>query len=395
MLDWLIIGGGIHGTYLSHVLQRRGVAPERLRVLDPHAQPLARWRACTANTGMRFLRSPGVHHLDRDAESLIKFCAAAPESDEAAWFAAPYHRPALALFDAHTDALIEQHGLARLRIVGEATGLQPCRGGWRVETSRGGIEARRVILAIGMSEQPARPDWAQPLYAPGAALHHIFDPAFQRDSLPAWTAVVVVGGGITAVQTALALANRAPGTVTWLARHGLREHQFDSDPCWMGPKCLAGFAQEPDPVRRRAIIQQARHRGSVPPDVARSLQAALDCGHLTQRIATVERATLTADGAITLTLAAGAGSITAERVVLATGFDQQRPGGAWLAQAIDAYGLPCAPCGYPLVDATLCWRAGLYVTGPLAELELGPAARNIIGARHAGARLVEVGKGEM
>jgi hypothetical protein len=51
-------------------------------------------------------------------------------------------------------------------------------------------------------------------------------------------------------------------------------------------------------------------------------------------------------------------------------------------------GLPCAGCGYPLVSPRLEWASGLFVTGPLAELELGPTARNIAGARAAGERLL-------
>lgn len=77
MLDWLIIGGGIHGTHLALVLTRRaGVAPERLRILDPHPTLLARWHACTANTGMTFLRSGAVHHLDLHPEALARFAKA-------------------------------------------------------------------------------------------------------------------------------------------------------------------------------------------------------------------------------------------------------------------------------------------------------------------------------
>ena len=73
--------------------------------------------------------------------------------------------------------------------------------------------------------------------------------------------------------------------------------------------------------------------------------------------------------------------------MLATGFDARRPGGAWLDAAIAAEGLPIAPCGYPLVSGDLAWAPGLHVTGLLAELEVGPAARNIVGARMAATRL--------
>jgi hypothetical protein len=52
--------------------------------------------------------------------------------------------------------------------------------------------------------------------------------------------------------------------------------------------------------------------------------------------------------------------------------------------------LECAGCGFPVVDDLLQWRPGLHVTGPLAELEVGPASRNIVGARLAGERLRRV-----
>jgi hypothetical protein len=80
-------------------------------------------------------------------------------------------------------------------------------------------------------------------------------------------------------------------------------------------------------------------------------------------------------------------TIEADLVVLATGFESARPGGVWLDEVIAALNLPTAECGYPIVDRTLCWGPGLYVTGPLAELEIGPVARNIIGARLAAERI--------
>lgn len=74
LLDWLIVGGGPQGVHLAvKLLGECGIAPSRLRVLDPADQLLSRWRACTATTGMSFLRSPAVHHLDLDAWSLMRF----------------------------------------------------------------------------------------------------------------------------------------------------------------------------------------------------------------------------------------------------------------------------------------------------------------------------------
>jgi hypothetical protein len=39
------------------------------------------------------------------------------------------------------------------------------------------------------------------------------------------------------------------------------------------------------------------------------------------------------------------------------------------------------------VDEQLCWHPGIYVSGALAELELGPPAANIVGGRLAAQRL--------
>jgi hypothetical protein len=123
----------------------------------------------------------------------------------------------------------------------------------------------------------------------------------------------------------------------------------------------------------------------MPEDVARNLRRAERWGLLRIQQGEVHQTTFAADGAVELELPGL--QLRAGHVLLATGFAQQRPGGSWLDRAITDYNLPLAPCGYPLVAPSLDWAPGLFVTGALAELELGPVARNIVGARHAGERL--------
>ena len=79
-------------------------------------------------------------------------------------------------------------------------------------------------------------------------------------------------------------------------------------------------------------------------------------------------------------------------ILLATGFMPKRPGGKMVDQLITESQLPCAECGYPIVDTDLCWHPRLYVSGPLAELEIGPSSRNISGARRAAKRIVKVAR---
>ena len=89
-----------------------------------------------------------------------------------------------------------------------------------------------------------------------------------------------------------------------------------------------------------------------------------------------------------LHLQPAAAPLAVDRVLLATGFEQTRPGGAWLDQTIAELGLSCGACGYPIVDNMLRWHPQIHVSGPLAELEIGPVSRNIIGARLAALRLL-------
>jgi hypothetical protein len=373
VLDWLVVGGGIHGTHLAVAL-RRGldVPADRLRVLDPHPEPLALWERLTAATGMETLRSPFVHHLDLPPFALKGFAEARREEPHER-LVGYYRHPTLALFRAHARHLVARDGLEALWVRGRACGLARTRAGWRVETASGGLEARRVILAIGPTETPAVPAWASGV----AGVEHVFSPAFRRDETGPHEHVVVVGGGLSAAQLALALSGR-PGPVTLVMRHPPRIHRFDSDPPWLAPPAMRRFLGL-DPAGRRALITRERHRGSMPEEVALRLGWARERGLV--RVVRGEAVGVAGrPGDLTMTLAGGQ-RIAAGRLVLATGFAGGRPGGAWLDRAIGEMGLPVAPCGFPVPTGALEWAPGLHVSGALAELEIGPVARNIAGAQ--------------
>lgn len=385
-LDWLIIGGGIHGVHIAaRLLGEAGIAPDRLCIVDPGSRLLARWHTCTKTTGMTHLRSPSVHHLDLNPWSLQRF-AGKRKNRRAGLFAPPYDRPALRLFDAHCDQVIETYGLAALHIQARATRCSVDCDGVHVRLSTGGeIVARQVALAIGAGEQPEWPDWAPRRHE---RVHHIFAAGF--DGWPrSEETIVVVGGGISAGQVALRLSEEGH-QVHLVSRHALRKHQFDSDPGWLGPKFMASFSRERDVDRRRALITKARHQGSVAPDIQRALRGAISRGALLWHEGEVEK--LDEHGtALTMHLTTGT-MVQPQRVLLATGFSSHRPGGALIDQLVESGSLPCARCGYPIVDSALRWHPRVHVSGPLAELELGPASRNIAGARRAGDRLVEAAR---
>lgn len=143
MLDWLIIGGGLHGAHLALVLTGRcGVAPEQLRILDPHEELLAHWERCTAATGMRYLRSTIVHHLALDPHDLWHF--ARRRGLQPGMVRGPYKRPALGLFREHCQTQIAEHSLDRRHLRGRASGLTQTEQDWCVDRTRQGISTRRT-----------------------------------------------------------------------------------------------------------------------------------------------------------------------------------------------------------------------------------------------------------
>jgi len=176
------------------------------------------------------------------------------------------------------------------------------------------------------------------------------------------------------------------GPVCVLSHHRLREVPFDFDPCWIGPKCMRGFLRIP-PEKRRPVIDDARLPGTVPAEVRAAIESGLaDSRRLRFERGRVDRASISS-GEIHLHVDGGP-TLSADRVILATGFDACRPGGRFVDDAVKRLKLPVAGCGYPLVGDDLQWGKGLFVTGPLAELRVGPCARNISGARNAGRLLL-------
>lgn len=379
-LDWLIVGGGVHGVHLAaRLIAEADVDPSRLRIVDPAERLLHCWRMRTSRTGMRFLRSPSVHHLGIGPWALERF-AGKRKVRKRGLFAAPYSRPSLELFNAHCDEVVAEFRLHELHVRELATECRPAADSVLTTLCSGAtLTSERIVLALGVDEL-TWPDWA-PRRSPRVG--HIFAPRFETaDSA---TRFAVVGGGITATQFALRLASEGKA-VHLISRHAPRQHQFDSDPGWLGPKRMAGFQCVTDFCERRKMISSARHRGSVPPDVMKNLRRARSRDELTWHESEVKEL-CSARGGISLHLEDEV-EIIVDQVVLATGSPQRRPGGRLVDRMVDDYDLPTGTCGFPIVDRHLRWHPRVHVAGALAELELGPTARNIAGARRAASRLV-------
>ncbi|MCA9802878.1 MAG: FAD/NAD(P)-binding protein [Cyanobacteria bacterium HKST-UBA02] len=383
MLEWLIVGGGIHGTYLANLLiQRFKIPHDRLMIVDPHDSPCQSWKVLTERTGMVFLRSTMERHLDVDPDSLKKFLASDTSCPEPKTLGDGL-KPSLALFNAHIDHVIDKAELHKSYRVGRVKGITVRSRHIVAHTSFGDVKTRRVILAMSPTENPEVPAWAHALQEKGLPVRHVFDETFTRRSIAPGFTYAIVGRGLTAAQVALIAAEKSPGKAYLLSKGQIPVHDIGFRPATE----LGDFHGETDMAKRREYLSKAMVRGSITREVAADLfQASMVDRHLKVSFSHAVDGKALDNGQIELTLSNGE-SLVVDRVLLGTGFNIHCPGEDWLKGSVYGCDLPVHTDGYPIVDKFLRWHPRIFVTGALAELEIGPGARNIVGARLAGDRI--------
>lgn len=385
--EWVVVGGGVHGTYVARELLEAGVERDALAIVDPHGRLLASFRRKARACGMETLRSNYVQHVGPSPFGLETFAKACGREDELVPTRNSQRRPTVELFLDYADHVIERFGLDGL--VREATVTDVRReGDLAVETTDGTLRTRRLVLAVGPGE-PARPGWTRE----HDRVEHVWDRAVEpAERVDADEDVVVVGGGTTAATTATALAETA-GTVTLWSRQPLREALREADPRWLNWNHIERevHVHPPGSSARYERIRAARNDGTVPPYLRRELEETPGIERQQGEI----RGVRAAGGGLVV---AGAGTIrrAVDRVLLATGFEPVQ-NGSFVARLAESLSLARGFRGLPvLCDETLAWRtcagerSNVFVTGALAEGTVGPYAGNVPGARRAAERLVAV-----
>ncbi|GGB00418.1 pyridine nucleotide-disulfide oxidoreductase [Macrococcus hajekii] len=357
----LIVGGGIHGVTIALKLLNAGY--EDFAIMDP-ADLTGQWQKLTTKINMGHLRSPVVHHIHPDPYDLKRY---AKKEDYSQPFSGYYQRPQLEMFNNHMNNLIKEYQLENYHIREKAVSIEP---GYIIN---GKHQAEQLILATGINHLHYIPEFM----ADVAHYQHLFD-----SSQPLASDIdVVIGGGITACHAVRELTKKRH--VTLIMRHAIRTHELDSDPGWLGPRNMSAFNKIDDYKERRSIIKEARHRGSMPAHLKQSLKFLESEGRVTLikgEVASADHQYLyLTDGRV----------IPYQSIALATGCEQAIAKDPLVSQIIQTFNPPLAPCGYPIVTHDLEWFDHVYVSGPLAELELGPVSRNIIGGRKASARICQ------
>ena len=394
--EYVIIGGGIHGTCLvNYLLGEAEFSHQDLCLVEPREQLLASFETKARRCGMRTLRSTFVHHIGTEPFSLESFAEGAGREDELVSTENYPNRPTLELFLDHARYVIDRRDIDECHLQSRATGVTRTGAGDRLEVQMdaGSLEARHVVLAIGLGGSQTLPTWGTSL-PDDAPLLHVWDDEFELTTAAEFSGpTFVVGGGITAGQLACRLSEHID--VTLLSRHDLEIELTEADPYWINWRHIEQEVHTLPPGSKARLerIRAARNDATIPPYVERRLDAARDRGDLEIRRGEITCAHATDDGLLVRfddgTTAASA------RVVLATGLDPV-PEHPLVGSVAESLSLERGAEGFPVLsDRTLAWQrtdgtdSSVYVSGALAEPSVGPFARNIVGARRVAERILD------
>ncbi len=378
----IIIGAGLQGV--SFFLNLPPKLRERTLMLDKNAQPLQNFYTLASNVGMKYLRSPASHCLIEPLISLFSFAKKIKAMNH---FQGKYYTPSLSLFRKYLSELLEKTKLKKHYFQSTVKRLQYAENCWRVHTEHGEFQSKNCILALGMGSitlpKNLNISIATSMHSRDLQSKHILHPLFEYPTIEDKN-IAVVGGGMSGSQCALHLLEQSKKKksntqVTLITSKPDSVHFFDSHPGYIGPKYRPSFLQEKNYNKRTDIIKQSKNKGSINPFVQKQLQEAEENQMFQIKQAYVNRIKIT-ESSYGLDFP-DAPTENYDEVIFATGFQEKAPFNLSLVQNLaEEYGLERFKDYWPIPNQRLAWHSGLYLSGALAELEIGPPARNIIGA---------------
>ncbi|WP_154836571.1 NAD(P)-binding domain-containing protein [Staphylococcus sp. Marseille-Q1834] len=372
-MHWTIIGGGIQGTTIAIKLREAGLSIDHLTIIDPYSSLCEQFNDFTHRISMPFLRSPIVHHIHPNPFHLKQF-AKYQHYTNATY--GRYQRPQTDMFMHHVHELVHRYRLNDCHLQGYVNQIARTDSKWTITLANAQIlHTDCVVLAQGCNHRPYIPS----LFENESNVCHIFEkefnPAMYNQSSH------VVGSGISAAHLTLKLLNQSTDKIVhlWMNKD-IDIHHFDADPGWLGPKNMGPFLEITSSKKRMEVISQARHKGSMPQELYLRLKKHVQNGRLIihhDQIIRLENHQIFTETS----------STPYDFVLLATGFQATLLNQKMVQSLIQHEQAPLTQCGLPDITSDLEWLPQLFVAGGLADLELGPFARNIMGGREAAQRI--------
>ncbi|HEU4321610.1 MAG TPA: FAD-dependent oxidoreductase [Roseiflexaceae bacterium] len=380
-VDIAIIGGGAIGCGIACELRQSAQLRDRVIILDADTHLLQRYFAAMLSAGQRVMRSPYEHQLAPDGTiQMLDFARLH------AGLLTPLERGQVRLglsgqravvpldiFVAHSTHVLAVHRLREIAYRFAVAGLRRTRDGlWAISDAQGRtVHARAVVLAAGNRQTPwpaeldeagqRFPDRVQPVYA-GA-----------RHVAPG-EHVLIVGSGLSAGHCILQCVE-AGAVPIWAVRDEERYRCADFPTSYFRTEGVAAFRRLP--LEQKLDVLRDTHRGSLMLEFLPLIQEYEASGRMRiLRGATV--AHIGAEGGrLRATMSSGE-AFGVDRVVVAIGLT---PNTALLPREMALVG-----GRYPLVSPETLEVQGheqLFAAGSLGVLHLGPAGKNIDGARLA------------
>ena len=384
----------------------------RICVVDPGTSWMQSWKSNFATLRIQHLRSPALAHPDMfDFHSLLVHACQRGREDTELYESGCWDRkdllglgqtqvglwklPSTNLFADFCDELAAR--LDHTYFQGKVVEVEEAHGNMYLVTksdSLGTITytfARNIVVATGMAggqivprgltHCPKNVLWNEPEAFPTQPDRPGIDT--QR--------ILVVGGGLTAVQTALRVIQDGHQCVL-CSRRPLHEKHFDIPVEWFDLRKTNNFLSEfyhTDVKSRLNMLKKARNGGSVP-----SMYMNLLDKHKDRLTCCVGEAEYLKDAAQEgtsrrVTVVINGSSHIFDKVILACGINPDCSAHPVMEKMLSKWPI-ATHGGFPDVTPDLQWhasRTNIFVVGAMAALQVGPDAGNLMGMRRA-ARLV-------
>lgn len=384
-------------------------------VVNAGKEWLGSWNARFAALDIPYLRSPLMAHPDAFSPSALREFAFkhARESEirrvdysRTALKGTPeysqglYDLPGTELFRDFCDELSDTIPHEFVTGIAESIRKENSDGKYSIMVKADGaqicIKANSVVLALGTGSAKIPPIIAASRDALPAEIQanivHTGNQIMLNELEFEKKDILVVGGGLSAVQAALLSLRNGSSLTTLCSRRPLVTQQYDVPLTYMNRSAAVRGTYhefrfkllELSPTERAKYLKKTFSRGSVPEEYMEDLQMYVRQGRL--QICVDEVATLRAspDGR---RLEAGfegdKDDMMVDAVILGTGFELDCKNIPLLADAAKTLNLPIRN-GLPILDEDLRWgNEEILVAGAFARVQIGPDAGNLGGAARA------------
>ena len=266
------------------------------------------------------------------------------------------------------------------------------------------ITGKHVVFALGAASTPTIPKEVSWIHDCVDAKNPCVVHTFSWKKLNALQffneVIVVIGGGLSAVQAVLLAKKKGAKRVLHVSRRAIQTRFYDVSLDWLDPRIawrtekgkkvnnMFEFHNVPK-LKRREFVRKARAGATVPPRYLELLKKAAKSGHVERYVDSIDTAEYFGcglhgtDRTIHIKFKNSTPPVVANRIILATGAQTSVSKIQLLKDAITNFNLPVID-DLPDVDGYLQWgKEQFSVVGNLALLQLGPDSGNLSGARRS------------